>query len=178
MFVEAGGDALRDDENQRIVKKIVPGILVNKPILREFSGWGETKEWVMEKARLLAVHGSNAGKPLHLAESENIDFNALAEMELEDVVASLGNRATPEIMLALVNKRQERTGKGIGTWRNKEEGKGIGHRVPRDPVSYKPPMAKDGKVLCADAEKPCIPKQNANIHQWTGRGAYAPHAKS
>ena len=47
------------------------------------------------------------GKQLHLAKPNDIDIHALADMALEDAVASLGTEATADIMIALVNKRQE-----------------------------------------------------------------------
>ena len=150
VFVEAGGDPLRDAEKDRILKKIVPGILVNELILREFRDWAETKDWVMEKARLLAVHTSKGTKPLNVVEPEDVDINALAEMELEEAVNSLGEKATPEILMAIVNKRQERRG---GRWQRtkgsgKGTGKGKGEQETREP--YKPPLTKDGKPLCAN----------------------------
>ena len=147
LFIEAGGDPLRKAEKQRILRKIIPELLANQLSLLDWEDkdWTTQKDWVLEKARTLAVQQDARGtKPLHMAEPDTIDLNALAELELNDAVASLGDRATPDVILALVNRRTE---KYKGAWKGKGGGKG---GKGGDNNAYKPPTTKEGTVLCAN----------------------------
>ena len=113
LFREAGGEGLRDEERRRIVKKIVPEIIVNQLILQtqEFKSWEDMKEYVREKARLMAVNAST--KPLHSLELE-VDLDDFVDLSLDDAILELGEHATSENIMALVIKKQQRKISGGG----------------------------------------------------------------
>ena len=96
-YVANGGRALMDDDRLRILKKIVPQVLLNDLITKDFHDWQVAKEWVLEMSRRLAMHG-RPSKPLHLAEAEGAGDTA---QELGQALALLGEGATAEEIFAL-----------------------------------------------------------------------------
>ena len=95
-YVAVGGRPLQEDDRLRILKKIVPQIILNELIARDFHDWPTAKEWVLEMSRRIAMHG-RSGKPLHLAEAEGID-----------PLASLADDATTDEILAVINSKWSR----------------------------------------------------------------------
>ncbi len=115
LFREAGGEGLRDEERRRIVKRIIPELIVNQLILQthEFTTWDDMREYIRERARLMAVN-AHGGKQLHALEPDGED-DELLDMPLEDAVEAMGDDATADNIMALVVRRQQRRMGGRGT---------------------------------------------------------------
>ena len=104
---------MKDHDKFRIVKNMLPEILLNELELRDFGmmGWETTKAWILEKARVLATR--RAGKQLNSLEPAKpevpeYDLDALAEMELSDAIYALRSQASSDVVLAPVERHQER----------------------------------------------------------------------
>ena len=101
-YVAVQGRALLEDDRLRILKMIVPQVVLNALITKHFRDWPTAKEWVLEMSRRMAMHG-RPSKPLHLAEAESAGD---AAQQLSEAIASLGETATVEEILAVVTSKR------------------------------------------------------------------------
>ena len=152
LFREAGGEALRDEEKRRIVKKMIPEIIANQLILQmhDFQTWDAMKEYIRERARLMAVNAQGA-KPLHALEHE-VDLDELADMPLEEAVEKMGEGATSENIMALVIRRQQRRMGGFQNRKKLAEKENFQKREGAKDEERKPRCANCGKQGHSKAE--------------------------
>ena len=134
-----------DDDRLRILKKVVPQVLLNDLITKDFHDWQVAKEWVLEMSRLLAMHG-RPSKPLHLAEAEGAGDTA---QELGQALALLGEGATAEEIFAVVASKRP--------WLKRKPPGAAGSARPTPggagsaAIAARPsPTTKDGRKLCSN----------------------------
>ena len=153
LFVMAGGSLLPDDDRSRILRRIVPVQIRDQLILQMGSHqtWESLKNYVLEKARLLA--SSAEGKQLHLAVPVS-DCGEEEAISLQDEIADLGPQPSTEAILAIVARRA--TGRFVPRRstvpgaRRDDQKPGPQRTGDRKPEDRKPPVDKNGDVRCAN----------------------------
>ena len=152
-YVANGGRPLWDDDRLRILKKIVPQVLLNELITKDFREWQVAKEWVLEMSRRYAVHG-RPSKLLHLAEAEGAGDTA---HELGEALALLGEGATAEEIFAVVASKRpwlKRKPPGAaGSVRPTPGGAGSAATAAKSSpttAARASPTTKDGRKLCSN----------------------------
>ena len=148
LYQEAGGDALPDDDKRRILKKMLPDMIRDALILQSnsHSTWSGLKDYVLEKARELAVSGQS--KPINLVEQAAMQPEARqsdVEVDLLDELKAMGTPTNDEILAVVARRANGRFGKPSPAR------PGTQARPPKDaPRDFPAPKDKEGKVLCAN----------------------------
>ena len=139
---------MQEDDRLRILKKIVPQVLLSDMITRDFRDWPTAREWVLEMSRRMAMHG-RPSKALHLAEAESTG--------VDEGLAMLAENATADEILAVIASKRP--------WlKNARRPTGAGGAARPPPRAAgaaggaagagRPPLTtKDGKMLCSNCNE-------------------------